>query len=167
MGTEPKSGRLRKKCARLGLCSMHTEPCQYTVWWFLFPPPLPSLFIFTLSSLSRKNSPLSQLPGYIQCENTGSRSPPGIMFLREVYPALELLEQGANNSRTGSKGIRKLVCWACKKIREGETEKFPWRRLVGPVSNMMPGLETFLTLKRWPFRRLMRKKLCLAVELQD
>lgn len=42
------------------------------------------------------------------------------MFLREVYPALEPLEQGANNSRTGSKGIQKIGVLSLQEDQRGE-----------------------------------------------
>lgn len=120
MGTEPKSGRLRKKCARLGLCSMHTEPCQYTVWWFLFPPPLPSLFIFTLSSLSRKNSPLSQLPGYIHSVRTWGPGASWNHVLKRGLPSTGTPGARSEQLQDRIKGHQKIGVLSLQEDQRGE-----------------------------------------------
>lgn len=81
--------------------------------------------IYLHSQIRFLNLPAISL--YTQCDNMGSRSPAEIMFLKEVLvcPAGTPVwqEGGVEDSRAGSKDIRRSVCWICKRIRKGKSEK--------------------------------------------
>lgn len=142
MGREPKSGRLKKMCevSTLVVCTQSPVNTQcgdfYSLRLCLPHSCLPSLH----SQIGFFKSPSCQVM-YTVWQH-GVQRPSEITVWRDVLdcPAGTLVwqEGGAEDSRAGSKGIRRSVCWACRSITKGKREKFPWRRLVGPVFNVMP-----------------------------